>query len=205
MMSSMITKRADHLLIAGMIDPNSRVLDVGCSDGGLLQLLAEQKNVDARGVELSQEGVNKCVANGLSVVQGDADRDLDIYPDAAFDYAVLSQTIQATQNPRHVLEQLLRISRHTIVSFPNFGHWRVRWSLGVRGRMPVTENLTYSWYETPNIHFCTIRDFSALVEEIGATIDDQIALDSRGTKLGASATGRFANLMAEQAVFLLRK
>ena len=140
------------------------MLDVGCGDGELLRLLAETTDVDARGVEISQQGVNDCVARGLSVVQGDADVDLADYPDDGFDYVILSQTLQATRNPRQVLEQMLRIGKRAIVSFPNFGHWRIRWQLGLRGRMPVTENLSYAWYETPNIHLCSIRDFVTLVE-----------------------------------------
>ena len=135
------TNRVDHLLIAEMVARGSRLLDVGCGDGALLQLLADTKNVDGRGIEVSRERVNACVARGLSVVQGDADRDLFDYPDDAFDYAILSLTIQATRQPKSVLEQLLRIGRHAIVSFPNFGHWQVRGRLMLTGRMPVTENL----------------------------------------------------------------
>jgi methionine biosynthesis protein MetW len=143
------------------------VLDVGCGDGALLRLLAEEKRVDARGMELSQRGVNDCVAKGLSVIQGDADVDLVDYPTDAFDYVILSQTIQATRQPRRVLENMLRVGRRAIVSFPNFGHWRIRAQVALRGRMPVTENLSYAWYDTPNIHFCTIRDFVALVDDVG--------------------------------------
>src|SRR5690606_5657120 len=133
------TPRVDHLLIAEMVSHGARVLDVGCGDGALLQLLAETKGVDGRGIEISREKVNACVARGLSVIQGDADRDLADYPDQAFDYAILSLTVQATRNPRLVVENLLRIGRHAIVSFPNFGHWEVRLQLLVRGRMPVTQ------------------------------------------------------------------
>ena len=138
---SVITQRVDHLLIAEMVRAGSRVLDVGCGDGALLHLLAEQRNVDGRGIEVAPERVNACVAGGLSVIQGDADRDLLDYPDGAFDYAILSLTIQATRQPKLVLQNLLRIGHHAIVSFPNFGHWKVRQHLLLHGRMPVTEHL----------------------------------------------------------------
>src|SRR5829696_5758319 len=151
--------RRDLRLIADMIEPGTRVLDIGCGDGALLAYLAREKSVDARGIELSQSGVNACVRHGLSVIQGDADSDLDAFPNDAFDVVVLSRTLQATRQPRHVLEALLRIGKRAIVSFPNFGFWRVRLSLMFRGRMPVTELLNSPWYDTPNIHLCTIRDF----------------------------------------------
>ncbi len=148
--------RADHLLVAQMVEPGSKVLDVGCGEGDLLRLL-ETRGVDGRGIELSREGVNRCVSKGLAVVQGDADTDLVNYPDDAFDYVILSQTLQATRQPRVVLENLLRIGQRAIVSFPNFGHWKMRLQLLVKGQMPRTDNLPATWYDTPNIHFCTIK------------------------------------------------
>ena len=135
------------------------MLDVGCGDGALLDYLVHAKGVDGRGVEISQAGVNACVTHGLSVIQGNADTDLKDYPSDAFDYIVLSQTLQATRKPHQVLKQLVRIGRHAIVSFPNFGHWRVRWQLLTRGRMPMTDSMPLQWFDTPNIHFCTILDF----------------------------------------------
>lgn len=197
--------RVDLLLVADMIEKGARVLDVGCGDGALLKTLIERRNVDGRGIELSQAGVNSCVEQGLSVIQGDADTDLDAYPDDSFDYVVLSQTLQATRNPRIVLEQLLRIGRRAIVSFPNFGHWRVRTSLLFGGRMPVTENLTYAWYETPNIHFCTIRDFVDLCDDMGAKIEGGVALNGSGDKVGLQLPWAVWNLFGEQAIFLLSR
>ncbi len=197
--------RVDLELIAELVRPGARVLDVGCGDGALLQLLQEKRGVDGRGVELSQAGVNRCVARGLSVIQGDADRDLVHYPDGAFDYAILSQTIQATRAPKLVLGELLRIGRSAVVSFPNFGHWSTRLALGLRGRMPVTRNIPYSWYDTPNIHFCTIRDFVALSAELGARIETAVALDGEGNRLGRRLPVGLWNLLGQQAVFLLSR
>ena len=197
--------RIDHLLISGMVEPGSRVLDVGCGDGALLRLLADTRGVDARGIELSQRGVNDCVAKGLSVIQGDADSDLLDYPDDAFDYVILSQTIQATRHPKAVLENMLRIGRRAIVSFPNFGHWKIRLQLVVRGRMPVTKNLSYTWYDTPNIHFCTIRDFVELTKELDAEINRAVAINGFGSQVRVSAPWWFWNLFGEQAVFLLER
>lgn len=200
-----VTPRIDLQVIADLIPSGVKVLDVGCGDGELLELLERDKKVDARGVEISQGGVNNCVARGLSVIQGDADKDLVYYPDKGFDYAVLSQTLQATRNPRDVLEQLLRIGGHVIVSFPNFGHWRMRLWLLLRGRMPVTKELPYSWYDTPNIHFCTIRDFVNLCDEVGAKVDRAVALDGNGDKIGLSMPWWFWNFFGQQAVFLLKR
>ena len=195
--------RSDLRLIADMIDPNSRVLDIGCGDGALLAYLARDKAVDARGIELSQSGVNACVRHGLSVIQGDADRDLDAFPDGAFDVVVLSQTLQATRQPRHVLEALLRIGKRAIVSFPNFGFWRIRLSLLCRGRMPMSPLLNNPWYDTPNIHLCTIRDFVALCDELGAQIERSLSLDRHGRTIALDPRGSLANLLAEQGIFVL--
>jgi methionine biosynthesis protein MetW len=199
------TSRVDLLLIAEMVTLGARVLDVGCGDGTLLRLLAEKKGVDGRGIELSQAGVNSCVAQGLAVIQGDADTDLVYYPDLAFDYAILSQTIQATYSPRDVLKQLLRIGKRAVVSFPNFGHWRVRAGLMFGGEMPKTDNLPDRWYDTPNIHLCTIKDFLDLCKDVGAKVERAVAVNAYGRKMGVAMPLFMQNLFGEQAVFLLSR
>jgi methionine biosynthesis protein MetW len=196
--------RPDLAAIAEMIPQGARVLDVGCGDGALLEHLAATKNVDGRGLELSQQNVNACVARGLPVVQGDADTDLGEYPSGAFDVAILSQTIQATFAPRDVLSHLLRIGRRTVISLPNFGHWRVRLALLTNGRMPRTRALGYAWYDTPNIHLCTIADFVGLANETGATIERALSLDENGLTHPMRADAWGPNLFADGAIFLLR-
>ena len=202
--SAPVEVRADLALLAELISPGAKVLDIGCGDGSLLKHLETTKRVDARGIELSQRGVNECVARGLSVIQGDADRDLIHYPDDAFDFVILSQTLQATHRPREVVEQMKRIGARAIVSFPNFAHWRVRVALGFGGRMPVTRQLPYSWYDTPNIHFFTIRDFLDLCSELNIEIERSLALNRHGKKIPFLGPWWFWNLFGSQAVFLLR-
>jgi methionine biosynthesis protein MetW len=196
--------RIDLQLIAEMIAPKSRVLDVGCGDGALLDYLVHAKGVDGRGVEISQAGVNACVTQGLSVIQGNADTDLKDYPSDAFDYIVLSQTLQATRKPHQVLKQLVRIGRHAIVSFPNFGHWRVRWQLLTRGRMPITDSMPLQWFDTPNIHFCTILDFMGLCDELDIVVEQGLAISRSGRPSPIRSIGA-ANLFGEQGLFLLRR
>jgi methionine biosynthesis protein MetW len=198
-------QRFDLAVVADMVAPGSRVLDVGCGDGLLLEMLARDRQVDGRGVELSQRGVNDCVAKGLPVIQGDADADLADYPKDSFDYVILSQTLQATQRPRIVLEHMLRIGRRAIVSFPNFGYWRVRTQLLLLGRIPRATNLQYSWHETPNIHLCTIKDFVELAGEIGAVIERGMALDRAGAPFRVAAPLPVMNLFGAQAIFLLKR
>lgn len=202
---SMSAPRVDLQVIADLIPEKAKVLDVGCGDGELLSLLERDRAVDGRGVEISQGGVNECVARGLSVIQGDADTDLVFYPDKGFDFVLLSQTLQATRNPREVLEHLLRIGEHAVVSIPNFGHWRTRLSLLFRGRMPVTDDLPYSWYDTPNIHFCTIRDFVALCDAVGAKVERAVAINGNGQKIGLNMPWWAWNFFGQQAVFLLKR
>ena len=193
-----MTLRADLAAIADAVPAGARVLDIGCGDGALLAYLRDTKGVDARGIDVSAANVAGAVARGLSVVQGDADADLADYPDGAFDMAILSDTLQAMQRPATVLAELVRIGTRGVVSFPNFGHWRVRASLALGGRMPVTPSLPVSWHETANIHFCTVDDFRALAAELDLRVESAAFL-SGGRRHGAA----FANLLAEQAVFVL--
>ena len=198
-------KRRDLGIIAGMIADGSRALDIGCGDGALLDYLVHQKDVDGRGIELSQAGVNSCVVHGLSVIQGDADTDLAYYPDGAFDYVVLTRTLQATRNPKDVVSQLVRIGRYAIVSFTNFGHWRVRLKLLTGGRMPVVGDDGYAWHDTPNIHLCTIRDFSLMCEDLGLTVQRALSLSRSGVGRELNSAGAAANLRGEEAIFLLTR
>ena len=197
--------RPDLELIARMVAPGSRVLDVGSGNGELLAYLQRERRVDGRGIEIRQAGVNACVAQGLSVIQGDADTDLGDYPTGAFDYVILSLTLQATRNPKAVLAELLRIGRRAIISFPNFGYWKVRFSLAWHGRMPMTRALDDPWWSTPNIHLCTIRDFDLLCAEMGVAVEQRIAVSDRGPRGPVRAPSFLANLLGEKAVYLLSR
>jgi len=192
--------RPDLTIIAWNVAPGSRALDVGCGDGALMAVLRDQHQVDARGLELDPHNVALCVGKGLSVMQGDADADLADYPDASFDYAILSQTLQTTKRPDQVLDELLRVGRKAFVSFPNFAHWKVRASLLWNGRMPVTRLLPIAWYETPNIHHVTVRDFRELVAEKNLRVEGEWFL-SGDKHIGPAA----AAWRAEHAVFLLSR
>ena len=197
--------REDFREILRLVRPGARVIDVGCGGGELLELLTREKGVDGRGVEISPEGVSACLARGLAVVQGDADHDLDYFPAKAFDYAVLSQTLQATRQPRHVLNELMRIADRAIVSFPNFGHWRVRWSLLSRGRMPETRALPEPWWNTANIHLCTLADFLTLTDDLGLRIDACAALAEGQAARSIDPRKSVENWRAEAAIFLLSR
>lgn len=197
--------RIDLQHVADLVAVGSRVLDVGCGDGTLLAYLTRFKQVDGRGLELSMARVRTAVSHGLPVIQGNLETDLKDYPTGAFDYVILSQTLQATHNPRAVMEQLLRIGRRAIVSFPNFGHWRVRMSVMFGGRMPVTAMLSDAWFDTPNIHLCTVQDFIDLCGLMKVRIEAGFALDAMGQRLGFAATDARANLLSEQALFVLTR
>ena len=197
--------RPDFSEILRLVRPGSRVLDVGCGEGALLELLASEKGCDGRGLEISTTGVSACLARGLAVVQGDADSDLADYPSHAFDFAILSQTLQATVAPREVLNELLRIAERAIVSFPNFGHWRMRLSLLARGRMPETKALPHTWWSTPNIHMCTLRDFMELCRELDLRIESCAALTTGKPPRAIDPDRSIENWRAESALFLLSR
>lgn len=198
-------ERADYLAILDQVPNGARILEIGCAGGDLLHLLQEQRKAVVRGLEISQEGVNSCVAKGLSVIQGDADKDLTLFPDDAFDLVILSNTIQATMNPKAVLMQIQRIGRRAIVSLPNFAHWRVRLDLLFGGRMPVTPDLPDTWYETQNLHLCTVRDFAELATDCGFNLLGIMPVNgnARG-KIHKSATP-LINWTTQKAVFILER
>jgi methionine biosynthesis protein MetW len=200
-----VTAREDFREILRLVRPGSRVLDVGCGEGELLELLGREKGVEGRGLEISPEGVSACLARGLAVVQGDADDDLDYFPAHAFDYAVLSQTLPQVRQPRHVLSELLRIAERAIVSLPNFGHWRVRFDLLLGGRMPVTHALPVPWWSTPNIHLCTVRDFTELCDDLGLRIEACAALANGKPARPMDPKRAVETWRAESALFLLSR
>jgi methionine biosynthesis protein MetW len=191
--------RSDYAIIGDIVAPGSKVLDLGCGEGELLQWLAENKGVDARGVEISGEKVQRAIARGVSVYQGDIDRGLADYPDRVFDYVILSQTLQETRHPRAVLNEMLRVAERAIVAFPNFGHWRMRLSMLLSGRAPRTQLFPYDWYDSPNIHFLTVHDFEELVER------EKLVVERRYFLAGHRKVTSAPNLLAEVAVFLVRK
>jgi len=195
--------RIDLNLIVNLVDDDSKVLDIGCGNGDLLNLLLSNKNIKGQGLEINQKKVNECVAKGLSVIQGDADKDLSLYPNNSFDCVVLSQTIQATQEPKRILSELTRIGRKVIVSIPNFGFWKVRLDLLLKGKMPITMKLDSSWYKTQNIHLCTITDFISLCNELHINIEQTVTLHSNKHKSFSGKPSSIENLLSEEAIFLL--
>ena len=195
--------RNDRQLIESLIYPKSRVLDIGCGEGGLIKQLETSINSDTRGIEIDPELTRKAIAEGLNVVQGNAESDLSQYSNQSFDYVILSQTLQAMLKPKDVLNELLRIGAKAIVSFPNFGHWKIRFQLLFSGRSPITEDLPYSWYETPNFHFFTIKDFQDLCEKSNIIIEKSIGLTSKGKQFDLNQKVLSFNLITSEAIFLL--
>ena len=195
--------RNDWKLIESLINPRSSVLDIGCGEGGLIKQLESNIQSDTRGIEIDPELTRKAIAEGLNVVQGNAEHDLSQYSNQSFDYVILSQTLQAMLKPREVLNELLRIGAKAIVSFPNFGHWKIRLQLLFNGRSPITEGLPYSWYETPNFHFFTIKDFQDLCEESNIIIEKSIGLTSKGKQFDLNQKVLSFNFITSEAIFLL--
>ncbi len=197
--------RFDLKIIADEVAPNSKVLDVGCGDGELLHYLKKSKKIDARGLEISTENAGLAVAKGLSVVQGDANIDLSDYPEKSFDYVILSDTLQSVANPSKTLNELVRIGKKVIVSIPNFGYWYARFYLLLKGEMPMTKALPYSWYDTPNIHLCTLRDFDKLCKKLDVKVDKRILLNSKGRIKKGLFYRPIENLFTQQAFYILEK
>ena len=197
--------RSDLKVVASLVPEGSTVLDIGCGDGDLLSWLITHKQVNARGIEIATDKVNRAIAAGVPVIQGDIETDLAFYSDHAFDVVILSQTLQAMRDPRAVLSELLRIGKTAIVSVPNFAHWRNRFYLALKGEMPVTKTLIYEWYDTPNIHFCSLSDFVVLCERMNIKITKRLWVDAEGKPSRFTGRSFFANLLGEQGVFLLAR
>ncbi len=197
--------RYDLEIIAQLIKPKSKVLDIGCGDGELMEFLQKSKNVDARGLEISQEQVSQVLMRGLSAIHGNAENDLSFYPDRSFDYAILSQTIQATKNPKIILEEMLRIAEFAVVSLPNFAHFKNRFHLLFKGSMPINKTIPFEWFETPNIHFCSIKDFEKLCTKMGLFIKEEVFLTSKSKLTGFLTHKMIANFFAEYGIFLITK
>lgn len=197
--------RFEDDVLAGLIDINSRVLDVGCGDGNLLLHLKKSKKVDGRGIEIDQKKVQESVAKGLAVIEGDAEKDLISYPNSSFDFAILNQSLQQFYDPRKVMNELLRIAKKAIITIPNFGYWKVRLQLVLRGTMPVTKNLPYTWYNTPNLHMCTIKDFYNLCKLDNITIEKSISVSSDKVSNIQRGNLEIKNLLSEIGIFLIKK
>jgi methionine biosynthesis protein MetW len=204
-MISQSSIRKDWNLMESLIDNHSTILDIGCGEGALIKQLKDNKQADIRGIEINGDLVREAISKGLSVVQGNAESDLGQYSDNSFDYVILSQTLQAMYNPKKVLHELLRIGSKAIVSFPNFGHWKIRLQLLFKGKMPVTEGLPYAWYETPNIHFFTLKDFQEMCQNSNINIEKSIGLTNKSKQFEIINYSFSANLITNEAIFLLSK
>ena len=192
-------------IIADLIENNNRVIDVGCGDGVLMDFLKKNKNIDVRGLEISKEKVQKCISKGLTVIEGNAESDLQQFPNQSFDYAILSQTLQAFLNPETVINELLRIGKKAIVTIPNFGYWRVRFHLLFKGTMPITETLPDQWYNTANLHMCTIKDFFNFAKEKNFKIKNSLALNKEEVSIIKSSNLNFKNFFADLGIFIIEK
>ena len=197
--------KSEYKIISDIISKNTRVLDVGCDDGSLMEFLRKEKNVDIRGIEISKEKVQTCISKGLTVIEGNAEFDLKQFPDNSFDYVVLGQTLQAFINPEIVIKELLRVGKKAIVTIPNFGHWKVRLNLLIKGTMPVTQTLPNEWYNTPNIHMCTIKDFFIFAQKVDFKIFKSLALMNRKVSTINNSNLFFKNLFSELGIFLIEK
>ena len=202
-MNKIASIRKDWKLIETLIQENRKILDIGCGDGKLMEQLENNLNSITHGIELNRELALDAIARGFNVVHGDAENDLNQYSNRSFDYVILSQTLQAMMKPKEILSELLRIGSKAIVSFPNFGHWKIRFQLLISGRMPVTESLPYTWYDTPNIHFFTIKDFLKLCHDMNIVIEKSIGLTSKGKQFDISESISGVNFFTHEAIFLL--
>ena len=197
--------KKEFKIIADLIENNTRVLDVGCGDGTLMKYLKDEKHVDTRGLEISKKNVQDCTSKGLFVIEGNAEKDLHQFPNLSFDYAILSQTLQAFYNPEKVINDLLRVANKAIVTIPNFGHWKVRIHLLLKGTMPITETLPNEWYNTPNLHMCTIKDFFNFCSNKNIELYKSIALSSEKTSTINKKNLIIKNLYSELGIFLIKK